>query len=268
MTHPYLLPHPHPHPHELSPLDTSLDTLKLLGRISDTYDRPRAVFSEHEPDAAPRIGVVTPHKPRISCLFEDVAEPVRAVPCYESPVSSQNSCCELDTQPGPSTSRTSRRNSSASSLVCASLEHTPIFDLTELQLMSKSPLERLGCITKNELKKLSKRRHQRSGHPRSVAPPAQVTEPKPSDGLAKTDKPLPPLPQKHPVSAPHRPSKDYYKEVDSILAKARQKRDERVQGQLTQREPTKTNLSVDYRHNSDYELHHPRPLIPISLLPS
>jgi len=71
MTHPYLHPHPHPHPHELyPPLDTSLDTLeKLLGHISGTYDRPCAVFSEHEPDAALRIGVVMPHKPRIVSSF-------------------------------------------------------------------------------------------------------------------------------------------------------------------------------------------------------
>ncbi|KIM63016.1 hypothetical protein SCLCIDRAFT_773758 [Scleroderma citrinum Foug A] len=168
----------------------------------------------------------------------------------------------------------SQQNSSVefpSSLVCASFEYTPIFDLTELQLTSKSPLERLECITKHELKKSSKRRQQRPdgsatsmGHPRSVAPPARVSEHKPSVGLAKTDKPLPPLPPKHPVSTRHRPSKDCYKQVDSILAKARRKRDERTQGQLTQREPTKTDHPLVYRRNSDYELHHLCPLIPIS----
>lgn len=59
----------HPHVKLYPPLLTPLDTLKLLGHISDTYDRPRTVFSGYELDAALRIGVVTPHKPRIVSLF-------------------------------------------------------------------------------------------------------------------------------------------------------------------------------------------------------
>ncbi|KAL4067173.1 hypothetical protein V8B97DRAFT_976491 [Scleroderma yunnanense] len=149
--------------------------------------------------------------------------------------------------------------------------------------MTKSPLARLESIAKHELKKSSKRRHQGPdastgsvGYPRpATRSPFQnirvrVANHKPSVTLSKTDKPLPPLPLKHvtssspPSTALSIPStKDCHKQVDSILAWARQKRDERIKEQITRRDLTRTHPPIDYRRTPDYELHHLHPLIPI-----
>ena len=70
MAYPYLHPYPHLKSDQSPPI--ALDLHKLLGQISDAYDRTWSASSECALDTALRIGAVMPHKPHTVSSLDSV----------------------------------------------------------------------------------------------------------------------------------------------------------------------------------------------------